>query len=372
MTRLQQATARVFLDKAKVTRVRLVRGFVVLSGRNEWVNWDGDTSVVMRAFPEFHPTLEGAEAEAERSRTPGSFFAIRESVGLALVCTTGLIVLHESGDKRCLSGLEEALLPPGTEAHNVAQVLARNVAMNKVPHRWPALVCFSRQDMPDFAPYQPTDTLYWRTSRSGGKRNSLAWTLKAAKADTRGVLALASRLKSLFKTAAERPAQNRSETAAEEQAENKAPSLQSPLDGDAPPKTIEENAPETMREQLSLARVGQGVFRKRLEAIEPCCRLTGVTDPSHLRASHIKPWSESTNIERLDGNNGLLLSPHVDHLFDRGYLSFSDEGAVLISPTLDPSVLVAWRLDNQRNVGRFNSRQKHYLAHHRSRWGFTS
>lgn len=134
----------------------------------------------------------------------------------------------------------------------------------------------------------------------------------------------------------------------------------------------EADASETMREQLRLARIGQGAFRKRLEAIERCCRLTGVTDPSHLRASHIKPWSEVTNIERLEGNNGLLLSPHVDHLFDRGYLSFSDEGAALLAATLNHSVLVAWRLDHHRNVGRFNTRQKRYLAYHRARWAFGS
>lgn len=76
---------------------------------------------------------------------------------------------------------------------------------------------------------------------------------------------------------------------------------------------------ETDKVELIKARRGQGIFRRRVLATEPYCRLTGVSDPRFLRASHIKPWVVSDNNERLDGNNGLMLSPHVDHLFDGGY-----------------------------------------------------
>lgn len=75
-------------------------------------------------------------------------------------------------------------------------------------------MCFSRQDVPEFAPYHPAEPLDWRTSHSGGKRNSLAWTLKAVEVDTRGVLTLAGRLKSLFKATAEQIAWDRAESAA--------------------------------------------------------------------------------------------------------------------------------------------------------------
>lgn len=73
--------------------------------------------------------------------------------------------------------------------------------------------------------------------------------------------------------------------------------------------------PATEKEQLIKARRGQGVFRTRLESIEDSCRLTGATNTRMLVASHIKPWRDCSNVERLDGNNGLLLSPHVDKLF---------------------------------------------------------
>jgi putative restriction endonuclease len=84
---------------------------------------------------------------------------------------------------------------------------------------------------------------------------------------------------------------------------------------------------QTTRRAVVEARRGQGRFRQNVESIELKCRITGVTDPRLLRASHIKPWrSCMTSAERLDGNNGLLLCPNADHLFDRGYISFEDDG----------------------------------------------
>ena len=127
---------------------------------------------------------------------------------------------------------------------------------------------------------------------------------------------------------------------------------------------------ETERKALVSARRGQGRFRKNLASIEKCCRITRVTDPRLLRASHIKPWrSCSNNHERLDGFNGLLLAPHIDHLFDRGYISFSDEGNLLISPRVnsDQLSLLGISLDPLPNVGSFTKEQKNYLEFHRTK-----
>ena len=124
---------------------------------------------------------------------------------------------------------------------------------------------------------------------------------------------------------------------------------------------------ETEKEQLVKSRRGQGLFRERLESIEKKDRVTGLDIKSHLRASHIKPWRDSSNEERLDGNNGLLLSPHVDHLFDKGFISFSDEGEILISPLLDRNILSLWKIDPTLNAGRFNKQQSKYLAYHQEK-----
>lgn len=117
--------------------------------------------------------------------------------------------------------------------------------------------------------------------------------------------------------------------------------------------------------QLTKARRGQGIFRTNVRLIEHKCRLTGVENIKHLRASHIKPWKDSSDIEKIDGNNGLLLSPHVDHLFDRGFITFKNSGDLIISKELNPLVLNQWSLSSIRNVGSFNSKQLEFLDFHR-------
>jgi hypothetical protein len=123
---------------------------------------------------------------------------------------------------------------------------------------------------------------------------------------------------------------------------------------------------ETERQAVILARRGQGKFRSNVEAIEPGCRLTGVTDSRLLRAGHIMPWRSCTdNRERLDGNNGLLLAPHVDHLFDRGFISFADDGTVLLSPVIPIEQFKRLGIRPSTKVRTFSRDQCRYLAHHR-------
>ena len=131
--------------------------------------------------------------------------------------------------------------------------------------------------------------------------------------------------------------------------------------------TIEsdQSLPDTQRVQLAKARIGQGVFRKRVLLVEGACRVTGVTDPRLLVASHIKPWRIATNAERIDGCNGILLSPHVDALFDDHLITFDDDGRMHVHPSLNPEVLERWAIDSGRNIGRFRDEQRKFLAHHR-------
>ena len=116
---------------------------------------------------------------------------------------------------------------------------------------------------------------------------------------------------------------------------------------------------------LTLARRGQGFFKKEVAHFERCCRVTGVAELPHLRASHVKPWSQSSDPERLDGANGLLLSPHIDHLFDRGYISFRKSGTILRSGTLSADLISQWSLDLNEGVGQFTRRQDSFLEYHR-------
>lgn len=121
----------------------------------------------------------------------------------------------------------------------------------------------------------------------------------------------------------------------------------------------------TQKAQMILARRGQGIFRANVRLNEKACRVTGVTDQRFLIASHIKPWRLSDDREKLDGCNGLLLSPHIDRLFDKGYISFTDDGTILKSPKLPDDLFARWGLTNECSVGAFSEEQRVYLAFHR-------
>jgi predicted restriction endonuclease len=82
-------------------------------------------------------------------------------------------------------------------------------------------------------------------------------------------------------------------------------------------------------------RIGQDLYRaKLLEMWGGRCAITGVSCPDLLRASHAKPWKDANDHERLDPYNGFLLEARFDVLFDQGYISFNDEGSIIISPQL--------------------------------------
>lgn len=124
----------------------------------------------------------------------------------------------------------------------------------------------------------------------------------------------------------------------------------------------------TTREQLVKARLGQGVFRSRVLKLHPVCKVTGMADPRLLRASHIKPWRDCTNVERLDGANGIMLSPHIDALFDLGLISFENDGRMLVRADLPSNVLGQWSIPAALTVSPFDASQWDYLAWHRKQW----
>ena len=125
---------------------------------------------------------------------------------------------------------------------------------------------------------------------------------------------------------------------------------------------------ETTKQALINARRGQGLFRSRVATLEHQCRVTGVSRPEHLVAGHIKPWRESSNDERLTEANGLLLTPSIDHLFDRGFISFENHGELLVSPVAHQDSLrrMGVACDHVVHVGEFNQDQQHFLEFHRT------
>lgn len=148
-----------------------------------------------------------------------------------------------------------------------------------------------------------------------------------------------------------------------------------PLD---PPPTELAVAPETnlilelvatSTKKLAEIRTKQNLFKRRLLSFEKECRITGIADLRFLRASHMKPWSAcETGNERVDGANGLLLSPHADFLFDRGWITFTNAGHIECSSHLPAEVVkrIGINLKSRRATGEFSEEQRAYLAFHQS------
>jgi putative restriction endonuclease len=125
---------------------------------------------------------------------------------------------------------------------------------------------------------------------------------------------------------------------------------------------------DTDKQALIKARRGQGLFRQKVAHVERFCRVTRVERAEHLVASHIKPWRESDNRERLFEGNGLLLTPTIDHLFDRGFISFENSGELLISPVAHEDSMRKMGVVTDRvvNVGGFAEPQREFLDFHRT------
>jgi hypothetical protein len=123
----------------------------------------------------------------------------------------------------------------------------------------------------------------------------------------------------------------------------------------------------TEREATVKQRVGQNLFREGLLALwGGRCAITGLDAPDLLRASHAKPWADSSDIERLDVFNGLLLAAHWDAAFDSGLITISGKGHVVSSPALSTSTREVLRLSEGLFI-RLQSQHEPYLVWHRER-----
>ena len=114
-------------------------------------------------------------------------------------------------------------------------------------------------------------------------------------------------------------------------------------------------------------RVGQEVFREGLiDYWDGRCAVTGLAVVALLRASHIKPWALcASDVERLDVFNGILLAPHLDALFDQGFATFADDGALLLSDSLSDASRVILSIERPLRISRLDDSHRRYLKFHR-------
>ena len=124
---------------------------------------------------------------------------------------------------------------------------------------------------------------------------------------------------------------------------------------------------EVTKKNILTARVGQGEYRSKLLLECPFCPFTMVNDERLLIASHIKPWAKSNDDEKIDPKNGFILTPTYDRLFEQGFITFSNEKKIIVSPWITPM--------NQKRLSIYNgmkipylpmdSKREEYLEYHR-------
>jgi 5-methylcytosine-specific restriction protein A len=127
---------------------------------------------------------------------------------------------------------------------------------------------------------------------------------------------------------------------------------------------------QTTRTAVIQSRIGQGRFRIDLINYWRNCAVTGCQVVDLLRASHIKSWRDSNNNERLDPFNGLLLIPNLDAAFDRGFISFANDGRILISENINEEAWLQLGINHSMNLRRVEEGHFQYLQFHREKFGF--
>jgi predicted restriction endonuclease len=126
----------------------------------------------------------------------------------------------------------------------------------------------------------------------------------------------------------------------------------------------DKKIPITEKQNLTLSRIGQGKFRNELINYWSGCSVSKLDKVNLLVASHIKPWRESNNFERLDVFNGLLLLPNYDKLFDKGYINFDDKGKIRISKFLNSNDLKVLNVNSEIKLVNIENKHKEYLEYH--------
>jgi len=123
----------------------------------------------------------------------------------------------------------------------------------------------------------------------------------------------------------------------------------------------------TERMGLVLSRVGQGAYRKSIiNRWENKCAVTGHSDSRILIASHIHPWNQASPEQRLDVDNGILLSPTYDALFDRHLITFENSGKIVLSDSITEDDYHRVGVSGQERIQKFGIENQFYLEKHQA------
>ncbi len=123
----------------------------------------------------------------------------------------------------------------------------------------------------------------------------------------------------------------------------------------------------TIKSVILDVRKGQDKFRKKLLAEYSTCPITGISDKRLLLASHIKPWALSNDFEKLDVNNGFILSPMFDKLLDKGMITFNNNSQIIVSKTLRKNDLKKINIDEGKEFPNLNiDSRTNYIEYHQN------
>lgn len=124
---------------------------------------------------------------------------------------------------------------------------------------------------------------------------------------------------------------------------------------------------EKDRAAMIRARLGQGEFRDKLVRFWGGCAVTGCTTLQLLMASHVKPWRDCDASDAKDLSNGLLLTPNLDRTFDLGYISFQDNGEIILSPMLTSQSASDLGVSEKMKLQKaLLTEQQQFMQYHRS------
>lgn len=143
--------------------------------------------------------------------------------------------------------------------------------------------------------------------------------------------------------------------------------VEHPYTIDKEEKELDKIQDKEEKRVLTKARIGQGKYREELLKLCPYCPITMVGDDRLLIASHIKPWAKSNDVERLDPYNGFMFTPTIDRLFDRGFLSFTDNKKSILSPFLSKMTYSKIGISHNKTYPQLPIEgRERYLEYHRN------
>ena len=142
---------------------------------------------------------------------------------------------------------------------------------------------------------------------------------------------------------------------------------QSPYETAEELKIQNSNLSDKKKETLIQARKGQGQYRSQL--LEECqfCPISLINDERLLIASHIKPWVDSNDKEKIDPKNGFALSPNFDAMFDKGFMTFESDKSLVVSPWISPMNQKRLQIYTGMKVPKLplDDKREEYLIYHR-------